>query len=470
MMSSSHTSITFTFIICFIFISLLSPGLCLRSGGNIFTRRYRKPKETNYRQIEKQILDDVLGPKVYDARIRPAGENTTDGPSVVYVNIFVRSFSKIDDVKMEYSFQITLRQQWNDKRLRFKDKLEQLGVEDDKIRYLTMTDASKVWMPDTFFRNEKIGRFHSILTPNLYVRVFPNGNVLYSIRVSLICTCGMYLALFPFDEQTCNLDVASYGWAKNDLEYMWKGADALQFAGNLSLPGGFKMANSSSKYCDVVTATGTYSCLRVDLVFARELSFYIVTIYVPCFMIVVVSWFSFWLDYKAVPARVGLGVTSLLAMSTTMASIQKSLPPVAYTKAVDVWSGVCVFFVFSALLEYALVNYASRSDAQRAAKQKERKEKELELCAFNAEQIEDSSHTHSMDPLLRRMEGAQSVHLTSIIPTSAPSSRISAWMKNYQFAAKKIDVLSRVCFPSCFFVFSCLYWTYFLNKEQENKK
>ena len=51
-----------------------------------------------------------------------------------------------------------------------------------KIKYLTMTDASKVWMPDTFFRNEKIGRFHTILTPNLYVRVFPNGNVLYSIR------------------------------------------------------------------------------------------------------------------------------------------------------------------------------------------------------------------------------------------------------------------------------------------------
>ena len=77
-------------------------------------------------------------------------------------------------------------------------------------------------------------------------------------------------------------------------------------------------------------------------------------------MIVLVSWFSFWLDYKAVPARVALGVTTLLAMSTTMGSIQRSLPPVAYTKAVDVWSGVCVFFVFSALLEYALVNYASR--------------------------------------------------------------------------------------------------------------
>ena len=106
--------------------------------------------------------------------------------------------------------------------------------------------------------------------------------------------------------------------------------------------------------------SGTYSCLSVNIVIARELSFYILTIYIPCFMIVLVSWFSFWLDYKAVPARVALGVTTLLAMSTTMGSIQRSLPPVAYTKAVDVWSGVCVFFVFSALLEYALVNYASR--------------------------------------------------------------------------------------------------------------
>ena len=79
----------------------------------------------------------------------------------------------------------------------------------ERIKYLTLTDASKVWMPDTFFRNEKIGQFHNILTPNLYIRVFPDGDVLYSIRISLTCFCSMYLALFPLDEQTCNLDIAS---------------------------------------------------------------------------------------------------------------------------------------------------------------------------------------------------------------------------------------------------------------------
>ena len=52
----------------------------------------------------------------------------------------------------------------------------------DKIRYLTLTDAGKVWMPDTFFRNEKIARFHKILAPNLYIRIYPDGDVLYSIR------------------------------------------------------------------------------------------------------------------------------------------------------------------------------------------------------------------------------------------------------------------------------------------------
>ncbi len=59
---------------------------------------------------------------------------------------------------------------------------------------------------------------------------------------------------------------------------------------------------------------------------------------------------SFWLDSKSVPARVSLGVTTLLTMSTQTAGVNRSLPPVAYTKAIDVWSGACVLVVFSALL------------------------------------------------------------------------------------------------------------------------
>jgi len=453
---------------CCVFIILLV-SVCGRENllsARILSKRLSN-QEVNIRQEETKILDSIMGPAVYDSRIRPAGINGTDAATFVYVNIFVRSFSKIDDVKMEYSFQITMRQQWNDKRLAYKDRLK--GILGERIRYLTLTDASKVWMPDTFFRNEKIGAFHEILTPNLYIRVFPDGDVLYSIRISITCACSMHLALFPLDEQTCTLDVASYGWTKNDLVYVWKEGNPVQLAGNLSLPGGFKLGAFGSQYCDVITATGEYSCLRVDLLFARQLSFFIVTVYVPCSMTVSVSWMSFWLDHKAVPARVALGVTTLLAMSTTQASIQNSLPPVAYTKAIDVWSGVCVFFVFSALLEYALVNYASRSDAQRSVKQKERKKQELERQVFNGDSYEEGGFPVSMDPLMRRMEGSHLMPPSAVIHhriSVRRPNKLSLWIKNFQFQAKKIDVFSRVFFPFVFAIFNVWYWSYYLTRKQ----
>ena len=117
--------------------------------------------------------------------------------------------------------------------------------------------------------------------------------------------------------------------------------------------------------CQLCLILGEYSCLKVELIFKREFSYYLITIYVPCCMLVIVSWVSFWLDQNAIPARVSLGVTTLLTMSTQTSGISAQLPPVSYTKAIDVWTGACQGFVFCALLEFALVNYASRSDMQR---------------------------------------------------------------------------------------------------------
>jgi anionic glutamate receptor len=98
-------------------------------------------------------------------------------------------------------------------------------------------------------------------------------------------------------------------------------------------------------------------------------------------MLVIVSWVSFWLDASAVPARVTLGVTTLLTMASQNSAINQSLPPVSYTKALDVWTGICLTFVFGALLEFALVNYTSRSDQHREAVKKQRVRWEQEQAA-----------------------------------------------------------------------------------------
>ncbi|KAK3890777.1 hypothetical protein Pcinc_005292, partial [Petrolisthes cinctipes] len=77
----------------------------------------------NFRAREKQIIDEIIGPGNYDKRIRPAGANDTgerEGrSSIVHINIMIRNVQTISDVKMEYSIQITFREQWKDHRLTF---------------------------------------------------------------------------------------------------------------------------------------------------------------------------------------------------------------------------------------------------------------------------------------------------------------------------------------------------------------
>jgi len=459
----------------------------------------------NYRQEEKKILDEILDREVYDARMRPNGYNASDGPTIVKVNLYFRSFEKIDDVKMEYSVQITFRQQWNDNRLAFNNM-------DGRIQYLTMTDASRVWMPDTFFRNEKEGQFHRIIQPNLYIRVYPYGDILYSIRVSLTLSCPMTLELFPLDTQICYLRVASYGFTTDDVIYQWKLNDSVQFAKSLFLPGGFELSDYIDGNCDITTVTGRYSCLTVDMTFKRQLSYYILTIYVPTLMIVMVSWLSFWLDHKSAPARVTLTVTTLLAMSTTTSSINNSLPPVAYTKAIDVWTNLCVTFVFLALLEYALVNYAARADAKANALMMEPPppkpiidmEPHMENGKLPYAAARDNyQQVHKQDPFMRRMEGSMIVRhhrepklLMSEVPrnrmgrlqtgsvkttfkepemlfTHEPQANqppghppMAQPVRKVVSEAKRIDVISRIMFPSSFLGFNIMYWSYYLTRSR----
>ncbi|XP_068983860.1 glutamate-gated chloride channel isoform X6 [Bombus flavifrons] len=423
-------------------------------------------KVVNFREKEKEVLDDILGPGRYDARIRPSGENGTDGPTNVNVNIFLRSISKIDDYNMEYSVQLTFREQWLDERLRFSDFK-------GRLKYLTLTDASRVWMPDLFFSNEKEGHFHNIIMPNVYIRIFPNGFVLYSIRISLTLSCPMNLKLYPLDRQVCSLRMASYGWTTDDLVFLWKEGDPVQVVKNLHLPR-FTLEKFYTDYCNSKTNTGEYSCLKVDLLFKREFSYYLIQIYIPCCMLVIVSWVSFWLDQSAVPARVSLGVTTLLTMATQTSGINASLPPVSYTKAIDIWTGVCLTFVFGALLEFALVNYASRSDMHSDNIEKKYPPSETEQSTsmdLPSDQVEpDNSSNFAMKPLVRQPEDTMSMDRMEhcelhMQPRKKNCCR--SWLSKFPTRSKRIDVISRIFFPIVFAIFNLAYWSAYLFRKEE---
>ena len=62
-------------------------------------------------------------------------------------------------------------------------------------------------------------------------------------------------------------------------------------------------------------------------------------VYIPSSLIVVMSWVSFWLNRGAAPARVGLGVTTVLTMTTLINSVNAALPKISYMKSIDIYLG-----------------------------------------------------------------------------------------------------------------------------------
>ena len=121
-----------------------------------------------------------------------------------------------------------------------------------------------------------------------------------------------------------------------------------------------------------------YYLIQVALVLliVSLLTITMIQVYVPSSLIVVMSWVSFFLDRASAPARVGMGVTTVLTMVTLMGSVNRyccvlfcqklhtficrSLPKISYMKALDVYLAFCFCMVFGALLEYATVSYAGK--------------------------------------------------------------------------------------------------------------
>ena len=82
----------------------------------------------------------------------------------------------------------------------------------------------------------------------------------------------------------------------------------------------------------------------------RSMGYYLIQIYIPSGLIVIISWVSFWLNRAATPARVSLGVTTVLTMTTLMSSTNAALPKISYVKSIDIFLGTCFVMVFASLL------------------------------------------------------------------------------------------------------------------------
>lgn len=149
--------------------------------------------------------------------------------------------------------------------------------------------------------------------------------------------------------------------------------------------------------CRCVVLSGWYNRLYIHFTLRRHIFFFLLQTYFPATLMVMLSWVSFWIDRRAVPARVPLGksvtseghkiwsndvinrlffffkgITTVLTMSTIITGVNASMPRVSYIKAVDIYLWVSFVFVFLSVIEYAAVNYLSTVQERKERKLRER--------------------------------------------------------------------------------------------------
>ena len=96
-----------------------------------------------------------------------------------------------------------------------------------------------------------------------------NGDVYTSIRISLTLGCYMSFHIFPMDIQTCPIELESFGYSMETLQFNWQAKNAIQLNPYIVLPQfeikGFKLQDCTKHY-----ATGKCESLKMRDIFSKD--------------------------------------------------------------------------------------------------------------------------------------------------------------------------------------------------------
>ncbi|XP_041973405.1 gamma-aminobutyric acid receptor subunit alpha-2 [Aricia agestis] len=322
-------------------------------------------------------------------------------PTVVQTNILIRSMGPVSELDMDYSMDCYFRQYWRDTRLSFLGPIRSLS--------LSIKMLERIWRPDTYFYNGKHSYVHTITVPNKLLRISQHGDILYSMRLTIKAKCPMELRNFPMDRQSCPLILGSYAYSNQQLVYQWQNAESVTFVPGMTLSQ-FDLISFPYRNFTFTRREGDFSVLQVSFNLQRHTGYFLIQVYVPCILIVVLSWVSFWIHREATSDRVGLGITTVLTLSTISLDSRTDLPKVRYATALDWFLLMSFFYCIATLLEFAGVHYFTKVGSGEIAIDDSEWEELIEEVggdAFAARQL-----------AVRRRSSIRSTDNCSNIPTS----------------------------------------------------
>ncbi|XP_072857313.2 gamma-aminobutyric acid receptor subunit gamma-1 isoform X3 [Pogona vitticeps] len=387
------------------------------------------------------------------------GYHTEVRTTVIETDVYVNSIGPVDPINMEYTIDIIFAQTWYDSRLKFNSTM--------KVLMLNSNMVGKIWIPDTFFRNSRKSDAHWITTPNRLLRIWSDGRVLYTLRLTINAECYLQLHNFPMDEHSCPLEFSSYGYPRNEIVYKWKKSSVEVADPKYWRLYQFAFVGLRNTTDISHTQSGDYVVMTIFFVLSRRMGYFTIQTYIPCILTVVLSWVSFWINKDAVPARTSLGITTVLTMTTLSTIARKSLPKVSYVTAMDLFVSVCFIFVFAALMEYGTLHYFTSN--KKGAKEKDKKSKNKSLNppvlpvrpGSTLIPINNIRHLQEHDDNYG-YECLEGKDCTSFF-CCFDDCRTGSWREGrIHIRVAKIDSYSRIFFPTAFALFNLVYWIGYL--------
>ncbi|XP_077572297.1 gamma-aminobutyric acid receptor subunit gamma-3 [Stigmatopora nigra] len=398
-----------------------------------------------------EILNGLL--KEYDRKLRP---DIGEKPTVIDVDIFVNSIGPVSSIDMEYQIDIIFAQTWTDSRLRYNSTM--------KILTLNSNMVGLIWLPDTIFRNSKNADAHWITMPNQLLRIWNDGKILYTLRLTINAECQLRLHNFPMDQHSCPLVFSSYGYPRDELNYKWRRHSVETSDQKSWRLYQFDFLGLRNTTDILKTAAGDYMVMTVYFDLRRRMGYFTIQTYIPCILTVVLSWVSFWIKKDATPARTALGITTVLTMTTLSTVARTSLPRVSYVTAMDLFVTVCFLFVFAALMEYATLNYYSSSTRRPRCMERKRRNY-LVLGArpppHTVLALNNSTYWRDFDDSCasRCLDGKD----CGAFFCCYDDCKEGAWRRGrVHIDLLELDTYSRVFFPTSFLLFNVVYWVGYL--------
>ncbi|CAJ0589633.1 unnamed protein product [Cylicocyclus nassatus] len=428
-------------------------------------------------------------------KMLPEGDTAVE----VQVEMHIQDMGSLNEITSDFEIDILFTQLWRDESLSFSHMLA-------CKRNITLEPRllQKIWTPNTCLINSKRTMIHASPSENVMIILYENGTLWINHRLSVKSPCNLDLRQFPFDVQSCILILESYSHNAEEVQLRWMD-EAVTLMKPIQLPD-FDLVNFETKKENLIYPNGYWDQLQVVFTFKRRYGFYIIQAYVPTYLTIIVSWVSFCMEPKALPARTTVGISSLLALTFQFGNILKNLPRVSYVKAMDVWMLGCISFVFGTMVELAFVCYISRCQNSVRSSERRRERARTSQIWANGSCRNRGPHTHSNGngPLHPHSANGCTVARGTLTPRGT-SSNLHLHMTTFdsetpltfdqlpiepqrplmeefrspspaanvgciaRFHPEAVDKFSIVAFPLAFTMFNLVYWWYYLSQPIDDK-